>query len=83
MTSLHAILGGLGAQDVAILLILGVLLFGRKLPDFVRFWRKGLKGELDSEEQSSFFLGLLLLAGVLLIVAFCFTAIGPRGLKGQ
>jgi len=77
MTSLHAIFGGLGLFEIGVLALLGVLLFGRKIPDFVRFCRKGLKGELDSEQQSSFLLGLLL-CGVSLVAAFCITVIGPK-----
>jgi sec-independent protein translocase protein TatA len=57
MTSLFAFFN-LGAQEMVILLIIGVLLFGRKLPEVGRYlgkgiveFKKGIKGledELDT-----------------------------------
>jgi sec-independent protein translocase protein TatA len=59
MTTLFAILPGLGAQEMIILLIIGVLLFGRKLPEVGRYlgkgiveFKKGLKGLEDEVEGS-------------------------------
>lgn len=50
-------LHGLGFPEIAILLVLGVLLFGRKLPDVGRYlgksiveFRKGVKGLEDDME---------------------------------
>ncbi|MFO0938931.1 MAG: twin-arginine translocase TatA/TatE family subunit [Gemmataceae bacterium] len=54
---------GLGFQEIAVILILGVLLFGRKLPDIGRSigktvveFKKGMKGvedDLSGENNSS------------------------------
>src|SRR3954471_4616274 len=61
MTSVFAFLPGLGAQEMIILLIIGVLLFGRKLPEVGRYlgkgiveFKKGIKGledEIDTTSQ--------------------------------
>jgi hypothetical protein len=69
---LIALFGGLRAPEIIILVTLGVLLFARK-PDCCRLFAKGLKGELNSEEQSSLFVGLLILVGAIasfLVVLF-------------
>lgn len=49
----------LGAQEMIILLIIGVLLFGRKLPEVGRYlgkgiveFKKGIKGLEDDVEQT-------------------------------
>ena len=42
MASLFAFLPGLGASEMVILLIIGVLLFGRKLPEVGRYLGKGI-----------------------------------------
>jgi sec-independent protein translocase protein TatA len=62
MTSLFAFFS-LGAQEMIILLIVGVLLFGRKLPEVGRYlgkgiveFKKGIKGledEVDTSTQSA------------------------------
>jgi len=62
MTSLFAFFN-LGAQEMIILLIIGVLLFGRKLPEVGRYlgkgiveFKKGIKGledELDPTATTS------------------------------
>ena len=62
MTSLFAFFN-LGAQEMIILLIIGVLLFGRKLPEVGRYlgkgiveFKKGIKGledELDTTATTS------------------------------
>ena len=53
---------GLGGQEMLILLILGVLLFGRKLPEVGRYlgkgiveFKKGIKGLEDSYDDHFFF----------------------------
>ena len=58
MTSLFAFFN-LGAQEMIILLIIGVLLFGRKLPEVGRYlgkgiveFKKGLKGLEDEVDTS-------------------------------
>ncbi len=60
MTPLFAFLGGLGTGEIIVLLIIGVLLFGRKLPDVGRYlgkgiveFKKGIKGIEDDVEGSS------------------------------
>lgn len=60
MTSLFALLPGLGAQELVILLIIGVLLFGRKLPEVGRYlgkgiveFKKGIRGLEDEIDTSS------------------------------
>src|ERR1700722_19484185 len=59
MTSLFAFLN-LGAQEMVILLIIGVLLFGRKLPEVGRYlgkgiveFKKGIKGLEDELDTST------------------------------
>jgi sec-independent protein translocase protein TatA len=62
MTTLFAIFN-LGAQEMIVLLIIGVLLFGRKLPEVGRYlgkgiveFKKGIKGledELDTTATAS------------------------------
>ena len=51
---------GLGAQEVMILLVLGVLFFGRKLPEVGRYlgkgiveFKKGIKGLEDEVEGTA------------------------------
>ena len=51
---------GLGGQEILLLLVLGVLLFGRKLPDIGRSlgktmveFKKGMKGIEDEVNESS------------------------------
>ena len=61
MTSLFAFFS-LGAQEMIVLLVIGVLLFGRKLPEVGRYlgkgiveFKKGMKGledELDSSASA-------------------------------
>lgn len=60
MTSLFALIPGLGAQEMVILLIIGILLFGRKLPEVGRYlgkgiveFKKGIKGLEDDLDTSS------------------------------
>ena len=50
---------GLGGQEILLLLVLGVLLFGRKLPDVGRYlgrsmieFKKGMKGLEDDVEST-------------------------------
>ena len=57
MTSLFAIFG-LGPMEIVVIVVLGVLLFGRKLPDMGRYlgksiteFRKGMKGLEDDVEN--------------------------------
>ncbi len=52
-----ALLGGLGPMEIIILVVLGVLLFGKRLPDMGRYlgksiveFRKGVKGLEDDAE---------------------------------
>ena len=59
MTSLFAFFS-LGAQEMIVLLIIGVLLFGRKLPEVGRYlgkgiieFKKGIKGLEDDVDTSS------------------------------
>jgi sec-independent protein translocase protein TatA len=59
MTSLFAFFS-LGAQEMIILLIIGVLLFGRKLPEVGRYlgkgiieFKKGIKGLEDDMDTSA------------------------------
>ena len=61
MTPLFSILPSLGMQEMIILMVLGVLLFGRRLPEVGRYlgkgiveFKKGLKGvEEDLDGGSS------------------------------
>ncbi|MCI0380719.1 MAG: twin-arginine translocase TatA/TatE family subunit [Gemmataceae bacterium] len=53
MSSLFAIFG-LGPMEIAVIVVIGILLFGRKLPDMGRYlgksiteFRKGMKGLED------------------------------------
>jgi sec-independent protein translocase protein TatA len=57
MNTLFAFFGGLGGAEIVVLLVLGVLLFGRKLPDVGRYlgksiveFKKGVKGLEDDLE---------------------------------
>jgi sec-independent protein translocase protein TatA len=59
MTPLFAILG-LGTQEIVLLLVLGVLLFGRKLPEVGRYlgkgiveFKKGVKGLEDEVDTGN------------------------------
>lgn len=59
MTSLFALLPSLGPGEIILLLLLGVLLFGRKLPDVGRYlgkgiveFKKGIKGVEDDVDPS-------------------------------
>lgn len=60
MTSLFALLPSVGPQEMIVLLILGVLLFGRRLPEIGRSvgkgiveFKKGLKGVEDEFEAGA------------------------------
>jgi sec-independent protein translocase protein TatA len=60
MTPLIGFLGGLGTGEIIVLMIIGVLLFGRKLPEVGRYlgkgiveFKKGMKGLEDDVESSS------------------------------
>lgn len=59
MSVLFAFIGGLGWGEILIIMIVGVLLFGRKLPEVGRSlgkgiveFKKGLKGVEDDFESS-------------------------------
>jgi len=59
-TTLFAIFGGLGPWEIAIILILGILLFGRKLPEIGKYlgksiveFKKGMKGLEDNLDGAS------------------------------
>jgi sec-independent protein translocase protein TatA len=61
--NLFAVIFGLGPMEIAIIVVLGVLLFGRKLPDVGRYlgksiteFRKGMKGledDIDSPGRAA------------------------------
>lgn len=58
--NLFAMIFGLGPMEIALVVVLGVLLFGRKLPDVGRYlgksiteFRKGVKGLEDDIESPS------------------------------
>ncbi len=60
MTTLYAFLGSIGAQEMIILLVIGVLLFGRKLPEVGRYlgkgiveFKKGIKGLEDDLDTTA------------------------------
>src|SRR5690348_262462 len=60
MNSLFAFLPNLGASEIIVLVIIGVLLFGRKLPDVGRYlgkgiveFKKGIKGIEDDVDTSA------------------------------
>src|SRR5438046_7977398 len=60
MTPLFSFIGTLGTGEMIVLLILGVLLFGRKLPEVGRYlgkglveFKKGLKGLEDGFEETA------------------------------
>src|SRR2546422_236787 len=60
MTSLFAFLPSLGAMEIIVLVVLGVLLFGKKLPDVGRYlgksiveFKKGVKGLGDDYDGSA------------------------------
>lgn len=57
---LFGFIGGLGTPEILLLLVLGVLLFGRKLPDIGRSlgktmveFKKGMKGIEDEVSEPS------------------------------
>lgn len=60
MASLFAFLGGLGPMEVMVVVIIGVLLFGKKLPDMGRYlgksiteFKKGMRGLEDDLDVGS------------------------------
>jgi sec-independent protein translocase protein TatA len=60
MTPLLSFIGTLGTGELIVLLIIGVLLFGRKLPEVGRYlgkgiveFKKGIKGLEDDVEASN------------------------------
>ncbi len=60
MSALFGFLPGLGTQEILLLVLLGVLLFGRKLPDIGRSlgktmveFKKGMKGIEDEVSEPS------------------------------
>jgi len=60
MTPLFSFIGTLGTGEMIVLLIIGVLLFGRKLPEVGRYlgkgiveFKKGIKGLEDDVEASN------------------------------
>jgi len=60
MTPLFGFLGSIGTTELIIILIVGVLLFGRKLPDVGRYlgkgiveFKKGIKGIEDDIDTTA------------------------------
>jgi sec-independent protein translocase protein TatA len=60
MSPLFGFLGGLGTGEMILLLLIGVLLFGRKLPDVGRYlgkgiveFKKGIKGLEDDVDTTA------------------------------
>jgi sec-independent protein translocase protein TatA len=60
MTPLFGLLPNLGTGEIIVLLIIGILLFGRKLPDVGRYlgkgiveFKKGIKGIEDDVDHSN------------------------------
>ncbi len=60
MTALFAFLPSLGAGEMIVLLIIGILLFGRKLPEVGRYlgkgiveFKKGIKGLEDDFDNTA------------------------------
>jgi len=61
MTTLFAGLLGLGGQEMIVIAIIGILLFGRRLPEVGRYlgkgiveFKKGVKGLEDDADVSSY-----------------------------
>lgn len=59
MTSLFAFIGSMGWPEIMVIMVIGVLLFGRRLPEVGRYlgkgiveFKKGIKGVEDDIEPS-------------------------------